>query len=408
MGVGYTPLRFLAPVASLILLHRTLKRRVDHGSQGLLTPGALALLVSLAALSVSPEVGVATVAGIALYFIFLFFTPLRRYAVVALSPFLSVALALLLFSVNYTEGLFSFGSGAHNYPVFPTPHILLLVAAACTILPTLAVIGFRKRSQQGALAIGLVVALGLLLPAAFGRCDQVHVLFNGLGVMVLLLTVAVQMRRKAVGAVIFGAFLVVHPGLMAFHVFRDRKMYFEEPALYRQNWLSHIPPHLNEPLWNSIAQGSNALRYGKLSPFQADLRQLLRFDSLGTPGWIREDIDRFLKLSGRFVPEYYSGFNQQVFTPSALERKIRDLDAMDHILVPDINPNIPVGHFEAKREYLSRELYFPAALIPKPRQRAWDPAREMFQHILNNFTWVASFRNLNVWRRSNLPSARDH
>jgi hypothetical protein len=193
---------------------------------------------------------------------------------------------------------------------------------------------------------------------------------------------------------------------MAYQVYRDRKLHFQEPVLYRQNWLSHITPSLNEQLWDSIAERSNELRYGKLSPFQADLRQLLRFESVGTPGWIREDIDRFLKLSGRFVPEYYSGFNQQVFTPSALERKIRDLDTMGHILIPDINPNIPAGHFEAKREYLSRELFFPEAFIPRRRQRAWDPAREIFNHIYKNFTWTGRFRNLNVWRRSDLPPAR--
>ncbi len=270
LGVGYTPLRFLPPIAALLFLHGRFGHWADDGVRGLLGSSAAVVLLSLGSLSLSPEIGIASTAGLAAFFASLFFTPLRRMSVVALAPVFSLGIALLLFSPDYLGGLVSHGSGANNFPVFPTPAILLLLVASCVVLPRLGVIGVRSRDQQGALALGLVVSLGLLLRAAFGRCDPGHVLLNALGIHLLFLAVAVRCPGR-IAALALGAFVLVHPVTAQLSFAKAGSPF--RTALETSKTLAGLDTQRNEAAWRWATGASGSLRYGKLMPFTGLLRQ---------------------------------------------------------------------------------------------------------------------------------------
>lgn len=411
MGAGYSPLRFVVPLALPLLLRRAFETRLDKGAVAVFGLSGLALLLSLAALFLSPEVGVSTAAGIAIFFLALLSTPHRRFSVAALAPVLAFVLTAVLLSASYAEAIVSFGSGANNFPVFPTPHTVFLVAAAALVLPHLGVVAARERDQVGALAAALAVALGLMLAGAFGRCDPTHLHFNGLGVLLLFLAAAVQSRRKGIAGLTLGVYLAVFPLLGVHLLFDQRDVLFRQPLALRQSFAA-IPADHNERRWQAIAADPVILRYGKLLPFREDLRQLLQFGPIGTPFYTSEDVDRFLKLSGRYVPEYYAGINIQVYTPAALERKIRDLRLMDTVLVPKSllgdaragHPRPAVVLSEASPAFLSALLFFPERLVPRPRRPPYAPGVAIIDRIRENFTLVGHFRAWEIWRRH--PSRR--
>lgn len=403
MGVGYTPLRFLLPIASLLFLDRVIRKWNANGTNGLAKCAAVAAVLSLGSLSLSPEIGVSTVAGITAFFSVLYFTPLRRFSLVAFAPLVSLSIAVLAFSPHYTDGIFSVGAGANNFPVFPTLPILIHVAASCLILPRLGVLGIRERNQDGALAIGLVVGLGLLTPAVFGRCDSAHVLFNGLGILVLYLAAAVRYPNRIVATLMVGALVAVHPiatNLLNWPSGHGRYKELRDALSYREA-LSALgfDERANEDLWNSASKSSGRPRYAKLPPL-GDLPQLLRYETLGTPFYPGEAIDRFLKLSGRFVPEYYSGINMQVYTPSEVSRKLRDLEIMSTLLVSKDHVNYPIFVYESDPGALSKLMQFPSWLIPKPRRQPYFPGYAILKYIKQNFTVVDEYDTFEVWSRT--------
>lgn len=402
MGVGYSPLRFLLPLACLLFLHRTFCKWSDNGTAGLARLAAVAALLSLASLSISPEMGISTSAGIIAFFAALFFTPHRRYSILALVPLVALGVAVFVFSANYLEGVFSVGGGANNFPIFPTPHVLFLVAAGCLVLPRLGVIGVRERNPNGALAIGLVIALGLLLPAAFGRCDPGHLLFNGLGIAVLFLALAIRIPNRVAASLMTITYLLIHPiigNIATFPFLRDP---VEDAIDFRRAIAKHFPffnEELNEGIWRAASTTSNGLRYGKLAPFASDLPSLLRYDVIGMPFYSSEVVDRFIKLSGRFSPQYHSGVNIQLYTPADVARKIRDLRTASILLVPKDHQRYPVVVNETDRAFLSKLLFFPKQLIPPPRRNPYLPGREVMKHIQDNFVVVDTFRTFDIWSR---------
>jgi hypothetical protein len=261
----------------------------------------------------------------------------------------------------------------------------------------------RERNSRGALAVAMAVALGLLLPAAFGRADPGHVLFNGLGVLVLFLAFLMRHGRRLLSAVAILAILGVHALAGSLLTAYGGHSPFAE-AIATRKLLGNLDTRANAQAWHAAAGASGRLRYGKLPPFSYDLSLLLRFDGVGTPFYPGEQIDRFLKLSGRHVPEYYSGLNMQVYTRSELQRKKRDVDRMDVILVPKDRWSAPVFVNESNAELLAPLLLFPARLIPAPRHVPLFPGLELVRHIERQFTLVGEFRSFQVWRRQ-LPAA---
>lgn len=131
---------------------------------------------------VSPEIGVAYAIGSAVFFV-AYGRIMKRDGLVAY-----LGMLLLLIAATYVgnaSGIFTtlkqFGGGGNNFPIIPAPHILMfffcLLLSACYI-----VVRFREGGPSDNVSYLIAVSIPMI-PAALGRCDAVHVIDNGLGIM---------------------------------------------------------------------------------------------------------------------------------------------------------------------------------------------------------------------------------
>lgn len=189
MAYQYTPTRHFLPLASLLIAHRF---RAAFG-----IAMVAAILLPLGAMAFSPDAGIATTAALLAYFIALVRTPLRRYSLGALACGGAAALGLTAFGTAYLDSIRSYSSSVSALPVFPTLTVLVFLAAVFAIVPVFACLGLHLRTPAGSLALGMAIVLGLEVPPALGRCDLMHISWNGAGILLVALAVLTTGRRRA-------------------------------------------------------------------------------------------------------------------------------------------------------------------------------------------------------------------
>jgi hypothetical protein len=170
-GTAYTPTRTVGSAFFVVLVAWLF----DRGTKPLLIAGTAILCVG-AALSISPEQGIALFSGLLVWFIFLTrpragLFPLRA----TITFFLGAAAALLgAWYLGEFSSLTVFAKGAFSFPLLPSPtNIVILaayVAAACV-----GVHAFLDRRFES-VAIPMFLTGFALLPAAMGRCDYGHLI----------------------------------------------------------------------------------------------------------------------------------------------------------------------------------------------------------------------------------------
>ena len=171
----------------------------------------MGFLLSLIGLSFSPEIGIATTIAMTVYFVGLIRTPLRKFSYCAFASALAIPVARVAFGRDYLGAIQSYSNAVSNFPIFPTVVVLVVLAAICVILPNLAVLGLRERTPVGSLGLAFTIVLGLGIPPALGRCDLVHICFNGVGVLLFLLALLTTLRNKWLYYALLCAYLLLFP-----------------------------------------------------------------------------------------------------------------------------------------------------------------------------------------------------
>jgi hypothetical protein len=171
-GTAYTPTRSIGSAFFVVLVARTLHSR---GKNQLLI-AATAILCVAAAISISPEQGIAVFTGLLIWFLLLTITKPGLLPIRTTITFFLVAAAVLLCCWHLGEfsTLLVFANGAFSFPLLPSPtNIVVLtcyVVAACVGAQALLDRDFES------VAIPMLLAGFALLPAAMGRCDCGHLL----------------------------------------------------------------------------------------------------------------------------------------------------------------------------------------------------------------------------------------
>jgi hypothetical protein len=170
-GTAYTPTRSIGPVFFVVLISWI----IDRGKQPFLV-AATALLCIAAALSISPEEGLAVFAGLLIWFSLLAVTGRVMLRARDFILFLTGTAIVLIccWRMGEFSTLFTFSHGAYAFPLLPSPtNIVILityVAAACAGIDAL------LHRRYDSVAIPMFLTGFALLPAAMGRCDYGHLL----------------------------------------------------------------------------------------------------------------------------------------------------------------------------------------------------------------------------------------
>lgn len=397
LGIQYAPLRFFFPLWAAMTLPAALLAGPRHAWMA-------AFGLPLAGFLIGPEVGLITTI-LALAGIIRKQTNQPHFRRYALGPLLALALPSALFGSDYFKMIFFFGGGAGNFPLLPAPYLIALLAVACWILPKLAVGGWDSSLPHSVYAVSTLFALGMFLPAALGRCDPGHVLHNGLGMFLFAIIAAVRSGGLKKAAPVYLCFFVA--------LATDKASFwnhYQQSIASAQATQQLIQRHQAELekghqiVMSRVSSITNPrpFRWDKQLPFSPDLLMLLPYSKLAVLRGADEDLDRFLKVSGLYFPEYYVPPYEGTFTPASLEEKLERLRGAPYLLIPEnylghLNGLAPDLYAEGWSDFLSKLFLFPVHL--RAKNPPFDQDLLTARFVEKNFRQVDKFRNMLVMER---------
>lgn len=337
MGLNYTPLRFTLLPGLLVLFHRVELSAREQAPRSLIL-FATSFLAVLAGLLLSPEMGIALLLGLLAYAAVIIWNrdvPGGFACVAGVSA--SVALMMIAFTPKYLGGVFSFSGGGNSFPIFPNLHNLTYLGSLLVILPLLGSAAWlRHVDARSPLALSLCVGGGILIAAAFGRCDPGHVFINGVIPLMLMFAAA-----SSFGAVPFRIWCRVYTlcigigfvgyvdhyaGLLAGGL-REREASAQNPGA-REYW---------EGWWRSQRESSpvgSHLNWRKVFPVSDGALQLLESGNPMLAGAFDLGLDRLSKLRSGYLPAYHPMPTPELYAPRDVDRMVADDLRHDLIIVP--------------------------------------------------------------------------
>ncbi|MGA3172506.1 MAG: hypothetical protein ABSE62_16000 [Chthoniobacteraceae bacterium] len=389
LGLQYTPFRYVLPVAAFLFCHDMVSKLSPDRFHSHLLVSLCAFLGPFLAFEFSPEMGMAVTLALSIYFIALLRTPRRAYAYAAMMSLAGALLALLPWGAAYLGILFNF-SGGFNIPLFPGPGILLFLAAAFILLPRLALFGVTSGPLIGPASLGYCVLSGLLIAPALGRCDTVHLYFNGFAILLLAAVVLARLPDqrwfKPALWVLFSIYIISNWSIVFHYNYAFKKAYVSRA------WM-HSHPGLTAP------PASNDFFFSKPLPPTVGLDPLLAYGKMGAPMGCTFDIERFLMLHGRYQPAYFFGNRlDEIFGPAQAARAVQDVDSYQTILVakscldPSYLRPVPPDAEQLRRDvhYIISTELFPAKIAP--RHLVYNPAQLIAARIVRDFSVIGEFQ----------------
>jgi hypothetical protein len=331
LGLNYTFFRFIAGFAILLFATRT---KSLPRTMSLLVAGEVLLL------GISPEQGFAFLIATVAFAGLQAWRNGAKWLLVAAAPLLGAGIFLLLAGRSYLTMLHSFAKGALSLPVAPYPHLLIFLFAVVWLIPY-AIGEALGADDPMSIRMAACYALGIgLLPAALGRCDPLHVFFNGAGLLVLSL-VTIRSRPRAQRIVWIAALVV----LVAWQQWINNTLSFDRSVdTVRLAVMPHVSARLRESLLAHVhADLANQLRP---SPDDADdqldipaLEHEVGSAPVATPLEVEPSIEAALKRSHHYRPDFYA-YGVDLFSAPAEARKIHDMNEAQWALLPS-NPDNP-------------------------------------------------------------------
>ncbi len=324
MGLNYTLLRFClaAPIVLILARQKTVARALAVAGAGVFLQ-----------LAVSPEWAVACSAGC---FVFVIATAWERRAwqwlIPCFGPPLAFLAILLVTGSSYFSDMSKFSYGYLNDVVSPAFPVLLFLLAAICIAPYGIARALASRSGRAKDMLALYMVALAAIPAALGRCDEGHILFNGM-ILWCLAAVAASWLRSWVGYTMLAAFVfafcypvwVVYPAQRAFIgpiVRRDLGLYANSQRI--AGWARELRlKSLEASLGKGFPELSNA----------ADIRRIAGNDAVGTPAGFDWETGQKLRSMGLFHPEYYYAF-YNLADAADESRKVHEMEQVKVVMVP--------------------------------------------------------------------------
>ena len=176
MGLNYTLVRFFAvPFAIAVLV----------SLRGPFRPAIPAFCAPLLGFAISPESGIAITVGAVVFGAWSAFLAGERYLLICGAALAGIGTAFAFAPRGLLSGLYHFSNGFHQTVLLPSPAVLLVLAAAVWFGPRVVARAFNSRSTTFPLLAGIYFASLAALPVTFATMDTMHLLSNGLGLLLL-------------------------------------------------------------------------------------------------------------------------------------------------------------------------------------------------------------------------------
>lgn len=390
MGLNYTPLRF-ALVPSLLVLLSTCELSWLKKPSRWWSLAVLSFCFVLAALVVSPEMGVAMIVGILGYCSMLVLRG-DRYSALCLVAGVACSAGLFYGAVpaEYFSGIFTFKAGGNNFPIYPNIHNLVFLFSVQFVFPLLGSSAFVKtEDMRSALAIALCCAGGILMFPALGRCDPGHVFLNSLIPLFIMFAAghALGSSYARAWSIIMGLCLAIS---LASYWSHYRHLFVGSLAerLEWQSQESSIKAITDQ--WGRLrakSENGDELNWRKHVPIQEGAVELFNEQDIVLFGAFDLAIDRLTKLKLGYRPHYHVMPTPEIYSDEDVERAANDLLKHAVILVPaslvdSVNAGIDRNAYEKNiSTFLSGLMVFP--VVAQLRNDPYIPELEVLQRLLN-------------------------
>lgn len=318
LGLQYLFLRYVISYATLLAFHRVSTRWASlNEPRAIFRLCGIALACALVPLSVSPEFGIAYVIAQVAYCAHRAVFVNRSWLYLILTTIVAFLIWLLAFP-NCLRLFMAYTKGGANFPVVPSVYMLIYLLSLFWLLP---ILGRVCVSRRPGVHVPLVLAWGVLvvatIPPSLGRCDVIHVFFNGLGAFLLTLVVLAKHRPRLFPG--YAIFFLLAYGIAARVC---------EVVCYA-NYLA--------PVRLALA-GKRVQPDTPQSPL-VDSLGLKKFSSVAMPLGADRATKCYLIETGRYLTQYYPDY-VTVVSKADLERKIQDLDKASVVVVPGWVPEL--------------------------------------------------------------------
>ncbi len=305
LGINYTLLRFLLP-------HTLLLAGVRCRSVWAQT--AAFAVGTVVALSISPELGIALLAGLCAYGGYRAWHDGAAWLMLPSVSFLSAAAFFTAVSRDLLFVLKNMSAGGLNMLVQAEFHIVVLLVAAVALAP-LAVAPYLRRPgvngrKDAATMLAFYMCSLVMLGPALGRCDPLHTFFGGLGVFILSL---VSITR-----------LLAEP--------RRR--------VWRYAWLGLLGVTIHLHQVDKLTRNAAQIPWLLREPCKDDgvdfakLRQLTGGGRVAIPVQVPQRVSEALFHLGELQPSY-SVYMRGAWDAASVQRKIADMRTAPYLLIPD-------------------------------------------------------------------------
>lgn len=381
MGVQCTLIRYFLPYALLFNLRSIYLKLEKTSGAGLVRKiSVIFFLFALAALMLSPEVGIIYVVSQAAYCVWMMRHGQRTWWPL-IATLLAMPVCLILCSPAYLMSVLAFGGGAANFPVVPSIFILFYLGSLFCVVPLLMQAAWKEQDKHtSALMVAIIVLIMGFLPAALGRCDPGHVTLNGAAALAITLAVLGKAYpRKCLyyiaGYAVVGVFL---------------------SCVYQT---LHYKGGLDPVL--AAFGGNRVLPEEKVPSIITELK-LSEYPSIMTPLGIDKEVERYLRKTGQYRPAYYNDFLVMV-SPGQVEREIETIKKAPILLVPanvqqfknagQVDAYLMSDAFRRGQEMGQRSFLSSLQLIPmnyRITQKPYSSYCEIGKYIAQNFNVVRS------------------
>ena len=384
LGLNYTFFRFVSPFA--VLLFATRSRSVWRCAL-LLSVGEVFVVL------ISPELGLAMAVGVMTFGLLRAWGEGWRWLLTAILPIAVLGTLLLTLGVPFLHMAATFSRGALSLPVGPYPHILVFLFALVWLVPFGMARYAPLREPLGSRLLALYAISLAFLPAALGRCDPLHILFDGVGVLVLsLMGLSGSSKRSRL------AWLAAIAVLVAWNHFVNERLFVSRSAeVMRQTFVPHLPKPVAATLvkvaGNYRKDLGEVLGQRPSTDFYLDEAQLNRLVGnapVVTPIEIPLSLENQLKRTHHYDPGYYA-FWVDMMNPAAEQRSIRDINACTWMLLPRVwrSDNVHTTQWlhlfqGLKLPYRTRHTapYDAGLAFEQNLEQHWIPVQSFGQYVL--------------------------
>lgn len=399
MGIQYTLIRTLPAFYFLSIINSYFIDNLGSGSIKknlvLFTLPSLFLALMFALFI---ETGLAFFVSITIYLLATSFINSNKKALIILFCMLiSVPFLMTIIPHSIIRGLLNYVGGGQNFPVFPSPPVLMYLFSLFYSVPLL----FLANNIRGSKPIYLSYAIlcASLMPGAFGRSDPGHIFYYGVGTFILTAAILARASTKA-----FKAYITIFTLVFAFSWFS---------SIYSVS-LGKISASLYSSFGKYLFSDGQIIKFaGKIGldknkvlriiEYEKDFSHtnysaLINYRSLATPLLIDNRLYNYLVMNGKFVPEYYL-YTINVDTKSQLLRKIKDLNRNEYLIVPKHaleGFNAPASPAVENRFY-SRLLFYPV-MIPNNKP-APDMGKEFMKYIVLRYKKADEFGQYYIYKK---------